>query len=291
MFPFYLLRKPCWKIFFFNIWAISLYLITISSFFVLQGSDPGYLDEKACARAANISLQEESLLSDEENFSGEDGNLDRGKNFLNARECRFCCFLVPLRSHHCKYCNKCVGTFDHHCHILGTCIGEKNNCRFWWFLMLHFLAIWVLMDILAIAYDDAEKIRKLRSLEVFDITYILLNILWLYFGALLATHTWFAVSSMNTFEIAKGTRKFSRMKESELEALDLPFSRGILGNLFGYCCKRDFFGLYWLRIDWSKLRLHRAPWEPEIWELPPRINHDDELCCDNMWHNRYYSCC
>lgn len=96
-------------------------LLAAASFYVLQGSDPGYLTSKE----VEAELLETMMCSD-------DGYIPNRQT-----KCAVCDVPKICRSHHCKHCNKCVATYDHHCVMLGTCIGERNHCRFWWFIFLH----------------------------------------------------------------------------------------------------------------------------------------------------------
>jgi hypothetical protein len=81
-------------------------IICVSSFLILQGSNPGYLNTK--------DLEEDiSDLDNNEIYSTEE-------DFIY---CTKCAMSRPLRSHHCHYCDQCVATYDHHCIVIGTCIG------------------------------------------------------------------------------------------------------------------------------------------------------------------------
>ena len=156
---------------------VILSVLTIISFFAVQGSDPGYLSrdvmERACAMFdSSIHCTESrsrlSLLGDvgvaemeielspssgaiEGEYEGlvlHTSSIDTGASKSMLRlYCPRCKFAPPLRAHHCKHCDVCVSTYDHHCHFIGTCIGERNHCRFWWFLTFQMLSFFVMISI------------------------------------------------------------------------------------------------------------------------------------------------
>ena len=68
----------------------------------------------------------------------------------------------------------------------------------------------------------------------------------------------------------KGTRDF-----------DLPFSNGLGGNLEHFCCKSD--GLI--------LSLFNKEWTPTIYDPIGKIKRDSEDWVNNLWENKYWSCC
>ena len=73
----------------------------------------------------------------------------------------------------------------------------------------------------------------------------------------------------NRIDYLKGTRDF-----------DLPYSRGLTTNM-----KFFFFKDGLLHIIFN----HK--WEPQNWKLPGKIVRDSEEWWDNLWENKYWSCC
>ena len=84
-----------------------------------------------------------SNFTDDGEFYGDDGDDNEEDEEEDSIYCSYCDLDTPLRSHHCRICNLCVATFDHHCNVIGTCIGEKNHCRFFTFVLLNFIGVWV----------------------------------------------------------------------------------------------------------------------------------------------------
>ncbi|CAN0087159.1 unnamed protein product, partial [Phaeothamnion confervicola] len=225
--------------------------------------------------------------------------------------CEKCDLPVPLRSHHCRACGRCVATFDHHCRVIGTCIGERNHCRFWWFLVAQSLTLLVALGILhsaggadtgAIGDGTASATLAPSTAATAAATgaWLLANAATLAASAalwgvscgvfpLLAFHTWLAAVNMTGFECLRGPEGL-RYLEGTRE-FDLPFSQarkrepeakfgGPLRNLQGFCCARDGC--------WALLG---RVWRPTRWRAPGRIERNSINVFDNLWENKYWSCC
>mmetsp|Transcript_17767 Transcript_17767/g.32753 ORF Transcript_17767/g.32753 Transcript_17767/m.32753 type:complete len:388 (+) Transcript_17767:358-1521(+) len=186
---------------------------------------------------------------------------------------------VPARAKFCRNSHMHVAKFDHFCGVLGTCIGERNHCLFWWFLMVHTGTLIYLVRLVFSGFRDTEaKMGTWLDHNGHALgTVIFLWIFLLPVGLLFLFHTFLALSSMTSYEFLssdrihylKGTRDF-----------DLPFSRGLYNNLKQFC---------WL----DGLRLALFPlseWTPRKWELLI-TDRDSEDVWNNIWENRYWSCC
>lgn len=278
----------------FIVLLLSYFVVTMS-FFVVQASNPGYLDESILIADEEMSIDQlKNKNIDEETKENEDDQLCPN----NLLFCRRCDILVPLRSHHCRECNRCVSTFDHHCPVIGTCIGERNQCRFWWFLFLHFGVLWVFMDLIRSDLSDPKTLRDIR-----DLLYWLEGILWFYLLLILGTQTWFAMSATTTYECSKSRYKIPYLKD--FDDFDLPFTKGLCPNLYNFCCLRDtLLSDLLLRRDERSSCVHSSssssncsrtgvplPWRPLLWPVPAPVVRDSENICDNLWQNKYYSCC
>ena len=240
---------------------ITVATFTFISFFAVQGSDPGYLTSEIMSRACDatdaevvvsrtqskLSLlgdfgtaemhmeleqsagddEDEALISSSSLVNGKCGPLEESVYKSRLRlYCPRCKFAPPIRAHHCKHCDVCVATFDHHCQFIGTCIGERNHCRFWWFITLQMISLFIMVSIVNSKKKDlpagGEEMDSVPTIVmvVFSSLYI-----WpLTFAALMMWlgHTWFAITNSTSFEF---------MKWQHLEYLhgtkecDLPFSK------------------------------------------------------------------
>lgn len=225
------------------------------------------------------------------------------------RYCPACRVSPPLRSHHCKQCNQCVATFDHHCDFVGTCIGERNHTRFWWFLLAQALGFSILCHMVgsspvglttllfssehqaaaAASHHTAVTFSSWGALRVVGAKFYLYPLRFCAW-AMVVIHTWMAVSSSTTFELSKGTRHIEYLIGTNLS--DLPFSKGLVGNLRFFCCQRDDLcngGAVCLPC--IKACPSTTEWRPTIWQPPGKVDRDSEDWWEHPWQNKYWSCC
>mmetsp|Transcript_20628 Transcript_20628/g.31006 ORF Transcript_20628/g.31006 Transcript_20628/m.31006 type:complete len:391 (+) Transcript_20628:92-1264(+) len=193
--------------------------------------------------------------------------------------CQTCQFAPPLRSHHCRFCDKCVSTFDHHCHFIGTCIGERNHCRFWTFLLIQTLSFWycthVIVGSTTITIMNHESSTELLIVLV---SKLYLNILNFCSTLMLIVHTAFGLTNHTTFECAKDRDRVDYLRGTR--PTDCPFSRGILKNLYIFCCQRD-----------DGYCSRKYDWRPIIWQTPGKIIRDSEDWWEHPCENKYWNCC
>jgi len=141
---------------------------TISlAFFVLHGSDPGWLKSSSATTA--VAAMDSKNMEDTSSGGAVVAGGGEGNNNNNSststpyrREwCRVCRLAPPLRAHHCRLCDCCVATFDHHCEFVGTCIGERNRCRFWWLLLAQVVGVGrcctMVLVLFVVEYDDISS--------------------------------------------------------------------------------------------------------------------------------------
>lgn len=226
-------------------------------------------------------------------------------------KCSHTNFAPPIRSHYCKDCNQCVATFDHYCHFIGTCIGERNHGRFYLFLIAQWLGFKTCVDIVGssnlgfwswiLPSTSQNETHDGGSNSNWDSIVVVCAKVYLYpliaaAFIMMVLHTWLALTNTTTFELEKG---------HHLEYLsgfgpcDLPFSnRGLCGifrnvRLF---VSRDagFQSLIFCR---RRRRQQQAEdeeersWEPILWHAPQREALRSSDWRNNLWQNKYWSCC
>ena len=265
-----------------NFWLIStlmtiLLSLVLISFYLLAGSDPGYINN--------------DFDDDEEEFIPNKGDI------ISQQEgCIYCQVKRrPLRSHHCKICNRCVATFDHHCIFLGTCIGEKNHARFYIFLVLNFLTCWFAWSVLSpLTYKDTtmepQIIKEGRMFLCF-----LLALLWFLLFSLTIYQSWLVLSSMTGYECNRGSSKIKYFTGREI--MDMPFSKGVCSNIFGLLKRDALYGRLMSILNSSKQKTEGDNNNDtlkkgfQIWEIRPRKNIQDVELCEDLWANKHYTCC
>jgi len=260
---------------------------TAASEAAFAGSPTAHQAATAPATQSDEPMNVEQRLAAAEAQPGSEALLPGGAfRAADGRvRCIWCAVQQPVRAHHCKACNMCVHGFDHHCGFLGTCIGEANRCRFWWFLTLQTLTVAVGVGVAHSCFQSFHSwtwgtwagINAVAFLQVF-LYYILLAFL----GSLWGLHTWLAVTNGTTYELIRGTKGVWYLHSTKM--CDVPFSRGLMRNLSEFCCVRD--GLV--------AAVARRGWVPRDYTPPSQaqpIDRESDDVVENMWENRYYSCC
>ena len=205
--------------------------------------------------------------------------------------CRYCDMSVPLRSHHCNKCQRCVATFDHHCLVIGTCIGERNHCRFYVFVLLNFVGIWIIsyivdtsfVKIKALQRSDNSQLHHIGSPDIAYVSSATLGILWWYVLLLLLYQTWLVCSSTTGYECLKMGSTSIRGQDDDQDSCDSPYGANYISEVIcSFCCIRDGAISY----------LKGAMWKPTIWKKnTQRTRIEDTEVCDNFCRNKHYSCC
>ncbi|GMI15222.1 hypothetical protein TrVE_jg236 [Triparma verrucosa] len=203
---------------------------------------------------------------------------------ISRKHCLECGFKPPLRSHHCKTCDRCVATFDHHCFFINTCIGERNHCRFWVYCFFQAVACWTCISVVNSGHVSAKYLPQNTSyLEKNGMVLVSSLYIWplaLFCTTMFCIHSFFAVTNMTTFEVSGGSDNIDYLKGTK--ECDLPFSKGIDGNLKLFCCHKDAM--------WSNF-VGKNKWGPTVWRAPKRIIRDSEDWWEHPWENKYWSCC
>lgn len=149
--------------------------------------------------------------------------------------CTYCHIIQPPRTKHCHDCDKCVLQFDHHCAWLGTCIGKGNHCRFWWYIFEEtILCFWT--GILYVSFWSSNVIKTWWKDLIMIVLFAVLAFCFIFLFLLLLFHSYLALTNQTTFELAR-RRRISYFRGIPRSVS--PFSKGICGNLYMFCCSCD----------------------------------------------------
>jgi len=227
-----------------------LYISSIISFFSIQGSDPGYLNEDSIP----LSLKEKLNINDI-NIQGLDLEIGLQSNVLYCDKCNI---ITPIRSHHCKICQKCVATFDHHCPVIATCIGERNHSKFYILLVTHLLVLWYGSYIIKhrlIEYTSIDPSWFKFYKDLAHLTSFIYGFLWFYVLLILLFHTWLILTSTTTYEVGARPEKLKYLHNSNKDVFDLPFSQGPIYNCYSTLCLRH------------EILGNNKDWHPILWNI------------------------
>ena len=241
--------------------AILLDFAASVSYFAIQGSAPGYVEELL---ESNTST--ESDVEDQQSLV----KFKEGSKLFRAdtRRCSLCDMQVPLRSYHCKECKHCVHKFDHHCSVIGTCIGERNHCRFWWMLLWHSILI---------SFVLFGPLRDVDNEYALIITVLLgFHLFWL--SLLLLIHTFLALNNSTTFEYMRLDEEVTFVS-SRVPSYALPFVNRTVTAVLDFCCYQD-------EICWGN-----RGWLPTLWTAKVAVDASHISVYDDIFDNEYYNCC
>lgn len=187
---------------------------------------------------------------------------------------------VPVRAQYCSRSQMWVHGFDHFCGILGTSIGEKNHCRFWWFLFGETAALSFSIGLVHSSFQRSATYADwfANNWGAFWLDLVLWGFL-AFVGSLFLVHTWMAMTNSTGYEMFKGSENVWYLRH--FRVCDLPFSEGLLRNVRGFCCLRD--GLC--------SSLYKREWKARTWPVPAPYDRYSENVCENIWENKYWSCC
>ena len=250
--------------------ALGCVAASIGCYLLCQWSDPGY---------ANPPDREDPQESD---YAGRKRAAQQATERIRLAaetEDSFSTILPwpawpPMRAAYCRPAQRWVYTYDHYCPFVGNAIGERNRPRFFAFLVAQTVA---LARLAAMAESAVRWADVFNGSERAFVLCIALGILWLFAFGFLAFHSFLLLSNMTTNEFMRAT-KLDYLTNTE--DFDLPFSRGIVGNVFVYFAQ-----------DGLLCALCRRDWAPIPWVRPAFIDRDSEEWWNNLWQNKYWSCC
>mmetsp|Transcript_23660 Transcript_23660/g.35081 ORF Transcript_23660/g.35081 Transcript_23660/m.35081 type:complete len:454 (+) Transcript_23660:68-1429(+) len=256
-------------------------------------SEENHVEMKVMTQRTSSNCGNGGTTSENDNDPNDKSVMSMNWDKPRRKICRTCHIAPPLRAHHCKLCNKCVATFDHHCGFINTCIGERNHCRFYWFLIFQAMGFWKCCHIVGssqigiVCFINESCGSHLGGVDFGVVT---IAKIYLYFLTLMATmmaivHTWLMLTNGTTFELEK-REHVEYLKGSEL--CDLPFSRGLCGNLTLFCCMRDAASC---ASSMRRKTRKRENFRPILWKpvVKAETNSDDWI--NNPWQNKYWTCC
>lgn len=178
----------------------------------------------------------------------EDMDLSLGQTIVTEiRYCVVCKTEQPLRAKHCKDCGVCVTLHDHHCPWLGVCIGEKTRCYFYGYLCLEVTLLWSTLLLVGlrqavVAFQSEPTVLQWlkRNGLLLGVT-VVVGFFTLMVSCLLGFHTYLAACNLTTCTLHPGEvaswSRISYLKQWP-RAYGSPFSKGLLSNLYFYCCRR-----------------------------------------------------
>lgn len=283
----------------YKIRAIIFVSITVIALFLVQGSDPGYVEVKSSKLETEVELSElqrpaeatnneaEFLLEDTSSTfsdtSSDDTEFDLEVDPDQDKDAFYSGVPiedVPMRTKYCRQSGKFVAKYDHFCAIINTTIGEKNHLRFIHFLFWNSILLFEGFINSCSGFHDTKAEASLwihENLEALLFTFVV-GILGISFVGLFFFHCFLILANMTTFEFLR-TEKVSYLRDKKFKEFDLPFSHGIYGNIKD-CVVQD--GMWYIFSD--------KEWTPIKWEIKPFVRNSDDVY-NNIWENKYYSCC
>ncbi|CAH0477569.1 unnamed protein product [Peronospora belbahrii] len=202
--------------------------------------------------------------------------------------CRTCLVMKPIRSKHCAQCGICIARYDHHCAWINRCVGYSNHRLFFFFVLLHCVALGFFATLTMIVLADAtydfhaERVRATvsgnnDSLSAMDI--------WVEIPSLLSMHllvvmvmvvsfaTFVALAMMlyqHIINIAKNLtineqmnwRRYAYMtqkpasssivsessKHSASETMSNPFDRGVKMNVLEFFFRSGVYAVDYYKV-------------------------------------------
>ena len=180
-----------------------------------------------------------------------------------------------MRTSYCKPVGRFVATYDHFCPFLNTPVGERNHCRFLVLCAAQMATVWwaICITYTAVTWRNHEKAGVAHAIGVLCALWVL----ELFALGLAGFHAFLALANLTTREFMRA-EKVDYLRGTE--DFDLPFAKGPCSNVWLF-----------VTLDGAYAALRGREWRPHEWTRPAVISRDSEDWKNNLWQNKYWSCC
>ncbi|PHJ22374.1 dhhc zinc finger domain-containing protein [Cystoisospora suis] len=187
-------------------------------------------------RARKTDGRNQVLLHDEDRSIFYVSRTQLYQASVKLRYCSICCMYQPLRTKHCGQCGRCIRTHDHHCPWIGSCVAEENRVYFYFYLLLQALELIVvgIIYVKTLIWQAEKHIQNPAFFVVLFMTLMLCMFMACMVTCLFCYHTYLMFSNLTTWE-SMAWHRISYLKGIP-EIDGSPFNRGLLLNIFVYCC-------------------------------------------------------
>lgn len=266
-----------------KIFFVIMYIASSISFYLLQGSSPGYVEDESSVHDTNIEDEYKAEEGGRDSVVQDSGSVSALLSSTAGEvRCNRCHVAAPERSHHCSQCHRCVHRFDHHCKVIGTCIGERNHCRFWWAVCLH--TVLLLYSFLCLWPQQGSGALVVQ---------VFFGLILVPMVVLLASHTVLVISNRTTYESAKSSVDIDFVPIGTFHvSRSTPFVGKYVYNIYSFCCLFDavvqsyrYIAIFFDNAEGA------IPWRHTVWRPLQAIDIDELGIADDICENRYYSCC
>jgi hypothetical protein len=268
-----------------------IYTACTVSYFLLQGSDPGYLSTHAndddIENAAEM-LDKSTTGDSQEEERGSDNDEMHGATQVREPLHRTTRLVQPTRNQiasrrksvmtamqsamgmddaenptteeeFCQYCHIIKPIRTHHCRQCNRCVSKfDHHCHFMHTCIgekNHCRFVCFLgVHAYALFYGWWICMYSIVYSVFAGFLFLILSCLLLFVVCLLGFHAWLIVSSMTSIECGRGSR-ISYLRD--IGEFDLPFSKCLCVDIYDFCCMRDALMIWIWRVVfnlWSAVR-------------------------------------
>ncbi|KAJ8601188.1 hypothetical protein CTAYLR_003216 [Chrysophaeum taylorii] len=266
-------------------------ILSLLCYLMVQFSDPGYVPppgRDSPPALSDYEARREAAAAATAAFSAQRSDRDAFSTLLPWPP------WPPMRAAYCRVVKRWMRvfyTYDHYCPLVSAPIGERNRFRFWLFLLAQTLS-------LGQAAVLAAREESVRWNDIFDGVETALVVglaLWLVFIAVaifFLFHTFLALTNITSHEFLRAS---TLDYLHNTEDFDLPFSRGLCGNIRTFIFQARTVELLSSKLSFTQDGLVAAlccrKWKPIPWVRSIFIDRDSEDWWNHPWQNRFWSCC